>query len=76
MSLSVPGSVKGSSNRVAPKGQVYVCGACGKRSRDRYGDMPIDRMWDVSCMMHAVLVYEDSIELGPNGRVIRAKEVE
>lgn len=46
-------------NHTAPEGQVYVCGACGKRSRDRYGDKRIDRGWDVSCMMHAVLCYEE-----------------
>jgi len=45
-------------NEVAPKGKVYVCAACGKRSRDRYGYQKIDWAWDESCMMHAVLVDE------------------
>lgn len=64
------------ANHIAPDGQVYVCGACGKRSKDRYGDKAIDRGWDESCMMHAVLVYENSIELDSNGRVKRAQSVE
>lgn len=48
----------------APAGQVWVCTACGKRSRTRYGfdddnqDAFIDRGWDESCSMHAVLCYE------------------
>jgi hypothetical protein len=45
-------------NDIAPKGQIFVCNACGKRSRDRYGDQAIDRGWDESCMIHAVLCYE------------------
>jgi hypothetical protein len=64
------------SNHVAPEGQVYVCGACGKRSRDRYGEQKIDRGWDASCMLNSVLVYEDSIELGSSGRVVKCKAVE
>jgi hypothetical protein len=46
-------------NQVAPEGQVYVCGACGKRSRDKYGDQKISYGWDVSCMLHAVLCYDE-----------------
>ncbi len=42
-------------NEFAPKGQVYICGACGKRSRDLYGTKAIDEDWDESCMLHAVL---------------------
>lgn len=63
-------------NHTAPKGQVYVCGVCGKRSRNKYGDQPIDHGWDINCMMHAVLVYENSTQLGENSRVIKADAVE
>ena len=42
----------------APSGQVFVCMACGKRSKDIFGDMKIDRGWDVSCAMNCVLCYE------------------
>ena len=40
------------SNKVADEGNVFVCMMCGKRSRDLYGDNPIDRGWDESCMLH------------------------
>lgn len=45
-------------NEIAPKGQVFVCGCCGKQSKDRYGDQKISSGWDESCMMHAILCYE------------------
>ena len=45
-------------NKVAPEGQVYVCGACGKQSRDLYGFQKISSGWDESCMLNAVLCYE------------------
>ena len=64
------------SNQLAPDGQVYVCGACGKRSQDRYGDKAIDHGWDESCVMNSFLVYEDSLEFDDNGRVIKAKAAE
>jgi len=51
-------------NKVAPESQVFVCAACGKRSKDRYGDQKIDRGWDVSCMLNAVLCYEEKSETG------------
>ena len=38
---------------------MFVCGACGKRSRDLYGEQRIDRGWDESCMLNAVLCYEE-----------------
>ncbi len=55
----------------APKGQVYVCGACGKTSPTRYGfDADEKRVapggWDESCMMHAVLCFVD----GPPWRAV------
>lgn len=49
---------------LAPEGQVWVCGACGKRSRTRYGwdaegkNAFVDHGWDVSCAMHAVLCHD------------------
>jgi len=48
----------------APPGQVWVCGACGRRSRDRGGNDSIDHGWDESCYMNAVLCYEKP---GPDG---------
>ena len=46
-------------NETAPEGQVWVCAACGKQSRDRYG-----YGWDESCMLHAVLCFEQKNENG------------
>ena len=46
-------------NSVAPPGQVFVCTACGKLSRDLYGQQKLSQGWDVSCTLHAVLCYED-----------------
>jgi hypothetical protein len=49
----------------APKGQIWVCTACGKRARTRYGiddvgaHTNIDYGWDESCAMHATLCYEE-----------------
>ena len=57
------------SNIIAPEGQVWVCGACGKRSIDKYGDYPINHGWDASCMLHAFLAYKDKLVLKDNGRV-------
>lgn len=39
--------------RIAPDGKVWLCVACGKRVKDRYGE---DRGWDESCMLNSVLV--------------------
>lgn len=49
------------ANQVAPDGQVFVCGACGKRSKDRCGAQKIDPGWDGSCMSHAILCYEQKV---------------
>lgn len=55
------------SNEKAPEGMVYVCAACGKVSRYRYGFAPDNSDydstgrkyssagWDESCMMNAEL---------------------
>lgn len=62
-------------NRIAPVGAVYLCTCCGRQSRDKYGDQAIDRGWDSSCYLHCVLVHEDSIERGEDGRVRAARAV-
>jgi len=43
-------------NSFAPKGAIFVCGACGKTSSNLYGDG--SRGWDASCMLNAVLCDE------------------
>jgi hypothetical protein len=51
-----------------PKGQVWVCSACGKRARTRYGvdaagaHTNLDHGWDESCVMHAVLCHEEKMD--------------
>lgn len=52
---------------LAPEGQIYVCGACGKTSYTRYGfdendQSQADSGWDESCMLNAVLCYERQID--------------
>ena len=73
------------SNIVAPPGQIWVCGACGKRSRDLYGNHCLNRWWDVSCVLNAVLCHEDKLTIDDDGIVTNiadggvigsAKEVE
>jgi hypothetical protein len=49
---------------------VFVCFACGKRSRDRYGDQPISGGWDESCMLNSGECYEDSLTINASGRVM------
>lgn len=60
------------SNEIAGEGQVFVCDACGKRSKDKYGNQAIDAEWDASCMLHAILCDEKSLVI-ENGRVIKAE---
>jgi len=53
-------------NKCAPEGHVYVCGACGKVSRWRYGFGDDNRNdatpgWDASCMLNCGLVPVDKI---------------
>lgn len=43
----------------APARQVWVCGACGKRSTNKAGEGKHSYGWDVSCFMNAVLCYDE-----------------
>lgn len=42
--------------KVAEDGQLFVCRACGKTSKDLYGGDG-SYGWDASCSMNAVLVF-------------------
>lgn len=55
---------------IAPAGQVWVCGACGKYNSNRYN------IGDVSCFINAVLCYDDKTLKVKNGRVVTAQAVE
>ena len=62
-----------SGTDLAPPGKLWVCGACGKKSRTRYGFIDngtpnggdflpdgtrvADKGWDESCMMNAMLCF-------------------
>ena len=48
-------------DKVAPDGQLYVCGACGKTSKDLFGNQKISYGWDESCTLNAVLCYETKV---------------
>lgn len=50
-------TVKPSDSPEAPVGQIWVCGACGKTSKNRYGDD--HSPWDESCMLNSALCYEE-----------------
>ena len=57
-------------NSIAPVGQVFVCEACGKRSRDIIGEQCISRGWDESCMLNAILCYEDKLVFNKDGTMV------
>lgn len=76
-----PAAPMSSGVALAQDGQVWICAACGKTSRTKYGfddddRWVADRGWDESCMLNAVLVYADSIQRNERGIVTAAKEVE
>lgn len=56
-------------HKPAPDGQVYVCCACGKRSKDVYGEHPIDKGWDESCALNCVLCKESHLVFDRRSRV-------
>lgn len=62
------------SNEFAPENKVFVCVACGKISRDRYGNKAITAGWDVSCMINAQLFDEDRLVLNEYKRVVEIKD--
>jgi len=59
---------------IAPEGKVWVCLACGKTSRHKYGDE--DRWatgWDVSCTLNCDLFDEKDLVRNEHGRVVSIK---
>jgi len=51
----------------APEGSRWVCGACGKTSRDVYGNKPYSRGWDESCAMNAQLLPDERLMFAADG---------
>ena len=64
------------SDLIAPPGSLWVCHACGKTNRHRYGDFGSMRGWDSSCAMQSGLYSEDRLVRGADGRVVELKEAD
>lgn len=62
---------------LAPEGYIWICLACGKTSKSKYGfdqdHKPVAmRGWDVSCSLNSQLFLESQIaERDLDGRVIK-----
>ncbi|HYG99909.1 MAG TPA: hypothetical protein VD837_12315 [Terriglobales bacterium] len=56
---------------LAPEGMVWWCPQCGRISADRHGKMSMIG-WTEQCTLLAVLVFESSMKLDPNGRIVQA----
>jgi hypothetical protein len=54
--------------KLAPEGQTWLCGACGRHNKNKY------KVGDESCYMNSVLVYEESIMM-EDGVLITAEAV-
>jgi hypothetical protein len=62
-------------DRIAPDGMTWVCCACGKTAKDRYGiEGERSPGWDEGCMMNAFLAEEVTLVRGPDGRVAEIKK--
>ena len=55
---------------LAPDGKVWVCLACGKYTKDKFGN---DRGWDGACMLNSHLFNIIDLVID-NGRVIAIKK--
>lgn len=55
----------------APKGSIWICGACGKQAKNRYTG-GISRGWDESCMRHSTLCKDDESLIIVEGRAVKA----
>lgn len=60
--------------RFAPAGMIWVCGACGKVAKDRYGMERglISPGWDESCALNCSMVDLNHLEWSGD-RVCRVK---
>lgn len=61
-------------NDIALPGTVWICGACGKRARDRISGR-ISYGWDESCYMWAILCRDDIGDDTKRGRASRVPAV-
>ena len=59
-------------NVIAPEGSIWVCIACGKYAKDKFGN---ERGWDAGCMLNSSLFKICDLEF-ENGRVKAVKKKE
>lgn len=61
------------TERFAPDGKIWVCGACGKTARDLYGlEGQNHSGWDESCMLNSVLCNEADLTISGD-RVVNTR---
>jgi len=64
----------GGDTRYAPEGWLWVCHACGKTAKDRYGETEdAHPLWDESCLLNSGLYSRDRLVF-EGDRVIKIKE--
>lgn len=56
------------TDNIAPEGKSWVCLACGKVSKDKYGGATASPGWDVSCMLNSDLFDEDQLVYDETGK--------
>ena len=61
---------------IAPEGKIWICLACGKTAKNKYGPPDCMKGWDASCVMNSALVDEKYVVYGEDGRVKEIKEAE
>jgi hypothetical protein len=59
-----------STNEIAGPGEVFVCAACGRRSKDRDGDWKIHSGWDTSCRTNAVKCRVADLVIAPVSGIV------
>lgn len=68
---------KQSGPTIAPVGAIWVCTACGKTTRDRYGiDESSAIGWDASCMLNSILCRDDETLVKKGSRVTSCEPLE
>lgn len=56
---------------MAPPDKIWVCLACGKVSKDKFGGETLSSFgWDVSCMLNSDLFDMDCLVYDEHGRVV------
>lgn len=66
-------------DQIAPEGFIYVCHACGKTSKDRYGynkKYPGETSygWDASCYMYSKMYKKSQLEYDEFKKVSKINE--